>query len=265
MDEVEICSAAPGQAGGNFYLVRDQATGQWRGVARSPVMEAWEESLIRQAFLAKWREEGGTEDQFAETWPARWEEFRRPTGKVSERLFAVLDTGLLSEHPLVKGRVAEAVDFTGEGPEDGNGHGTAVAIRIKIRDIPRYANVKVIKANGRGSPDYLLAGLDWVLTYRNQHPDVPLSVNMSVGLRRTRNGRQCEGDCDVCRAAIAVAESGAMVFAAAGNIAGETTCPGTAGVLDRADIFTVGRLDEETSGTGNVWSPSASPSGPLDS
>ncbi len=113
---------------------------------------------MRQVFLGKWLEEGGTEDQFAETWPARWEDFRRPTGKVSERLFAILDTGLLSEHPLINGRVAEEVDFTGEGPEDGNGHGTAVAIRITIPDIPRYANVKVVKANGRGSPDYRSSG-----------------------------------------------------------------------------------------------------------
>ncbi len=88
---------------------------------------------------------------------------------------------------------------------------------------------------------------------------------MSVGLRRTRNGRQCEGDCSVCRATIAVAEAGAMVTAAAGNVAGETTCPGTAGVLDRGKIFTVGRLDEKTSGIGNVWMPTASPVGPLDS
>lgn len=41
---------------------------------------------------------------------------------------AVLDTGVLSHHPILQPRIIEAVDFTGEGPEDREGHGTISAI-----------------------------------------------------------------------------------------------------------------------------------------
>jgi len=41
---------------------------------------------------------------------------------------AILDTGLLSHHPMLRGKIVNAVDFTGEGSEDLHGHGTVVAL-----------------------------------------------------------------------------------------------------------------------------------------
>jgi hypothetical protein len=257
VDEVEICGASPGTAEGNFYLVRDPATGRWRGPAPTPAQKAWREQIIRGSLLELWLAQGGDEAEFTASWPARWEELQRPTGRLSSSLFAVVDTGLLSDHPLINGHVEQEADFTGEGLEDRNGHGTAVAISIVSRDIPRYANIKVIKANGRGSPDALLAGLRWLLEYQRGHPDDSLNINLSIGLRRARSGRLCNGDCDVCNLTIALDRTGAFISAAAGNCAGETTCPGTVGLLGLASIFTTERLDEETSGKGNVYLPTA--------
>ena len=53
----------------------------------------------------------------------------RALGDIGEGVtIAVLDTGVLSHHPGLKGRLVGSADFTGEGPEDYDGHGTAVAL-----------------------------------------------------------------------------------------------------------------------------------------
>jgi hypothetical protein len=49
-------------------------------------------------------------------------------GPDADARVAVLDTGVLPEHPWLKDRIVELIDLTGEGIEDRNGHGTAVAL-----------------------------------------------------------------------------------------------------------------------------------------
>lgn len=49
--------------------------------------------------------------------------------KKMETVPAIIDTGVLVDHPLLKGHVIDTQDFTGEGPEDRLGHGTHMAIR----------------------------------------------------------------------------------------------------------------------------------------
>src|SRR5688500_1145395 len=39
----------------------------------------------------------------------------------------IIDTGVDANHPDLQGRVMARKDFTGEGEDDGNGHGTHVA------------------------------------------------------------------------------------------------------------------------------------------
>ncbi len=77
----------------------------------------------------------------------------RARGSTGEGMvIAVLDTGVLSHHPGLKGRLVDSADFTGEGPEDYNGHGTAVALLAAgpNRPGPSILNVKVLDRNGRG-------------------------------------------------------------------------------------------------------------------
>src|SRR5436305_7026612 len=43
-------------------------------------------------------------------------------------VLAVLDTGVWLEHPTIAAALTDCVDFTGQGPNDEHGHGTAVAL-----------------------------------------------------------------------------------------------------------------------------------------
>jgi tetratricopeptide (TPR) repeat protein len=59
-----------------------------------------------------------------------------------------------------------------------------------------------------------------------------LEVNLSLGFYQTRWGfLKCNGTCAICSAAWELAESGASLTIAPGNIAGETACPATIAVI----------------------------------
>jgi len=90
---------------------------------------------------------------------------------------AVVDSGVLSEHPDIRPRLVESVDFTGEGPEDRIGHGTKVAL-IVAADAPavQIVNVKVL-GQINSKVDWLIAGLRWV----GQHPLINVA-NVSAGV-----------------------------------------------------------------------------------
>jgi hypothetical protein len=78
---------------------------------------------------------------------------------VSPTRMAVLDTGLMLHHPQIERALDESVDFTGEGPEDLNGHGTLVALAM-LRHSPslyRFFNVKIMDAKRRGTEEDLVA------------------------------------------------------------------------------------------------------------
>src|SRR3954447_15203278 len=124
------------------------------------------------------------------------------------RIVAIVDSGLLSDHPLIRSRIVDAVDFTGEGVEDTYGHGTLVALnllaRFPVEAAPDLLNVKVIYSDGRSGPEELIAGLDWIAAYKRQHSDCLIEANLSLGYERHRLFRSagCDGRCNVCAAAI---------------------------------------------------------------
>lgn len=79
----------------------------------------------------------------------------------------IIDTGIYLEHNDYTGRVAHSFDCTGEGPGDGNGHGThcastaagtthGVAKRAPLRA------VKVLSRSGSGTFACVIAGIDHV-------------------------------------------------------------------------------------------------------
>lgn len=86
---------------------------------------------------------------------------------------AVMGTGLMLDHPCLVNHIADAVDFTGEGPQDFNGSSTMQALYLlnKDRQTAQQAGhtptpysllgVKVLNKDGRGSIQNLIAGLLW--------------------------------------------------------------------------------------------------------
>ena len=83
---------------------------------------------------------------------------------------AILDTGIDLDHPDLQANIKWAVDTTGQGINDVQGHGTHVAGTIgAVRDnsgvVGMYANVeiyaiKVLGNGGSGSWDDLITGID---------------------------------------------------------------------------------------------------------
>ena len=130
---------------------------------------------------------------------------------------ALIDSGVLRNHPDLAGHVADEVDFTGEGPEDRFGHGTMVALTLLHRALDaEIVSVKAIDGSGRGRVGMLLRAMAWV----GRRADVRI-VNMSLGIFRP----QCTGNCSVCKAAGRLADAGKFVVIAVGNTEGLEACP----------------------------------------
>lgn len=206
------------------------------------------------------------EEDFELTWPSIWKAMQQESS-VEERpvkYFAILDTGFMSDHPLLNGLVEASVDFTAEGIEDQHGHGTTVALiasgecysPIPATFTTRLLNVKVISGDGKGSSNNLVKGLRWVASFKEEYglDYGDIVANLSVGTYSRRWGIfDCRGNCRVCRTAVEVAEQDILVFAAAGNKAGASACPAKAGVAGKhGGIIAVGASDYAGSGIGTV-------------
>ena len=128
---------------------------------------------------------------------------------------AIMDTGIMTKHPDLKGNVAGGINITGTGSDilDPNGHGTHVAGIIGalnneigivgvMPEVDLYA-VKVFDSRGDGSLSNIIRGLQWCI---NQGIKV---VNMSFGSAT---------DNDTFREVFKAAErAGIIMVAAAGN------------------------------------------------
>lgn len=140
--------------------------------------------------------------------PLAWRETRGEGVKV-----AILDTGIDSDHPDLAGAVVDVRDFTGEGIEDQNGHGThcagIVAARANgvgfIGAAPRaeLIVVKVLDRTGSGSLARVAAGIDWAV---EAGADI-----LSLSLAAERDDRELH------RSVHAALAAGRCVIAAAGN------------------------------------------------
>lgn len=185
---------------------------------------------------------------------------------------AVVDTGLMSHHPWINQILHESTDFTGEGTEDRNGHGTYIAllglslrvgvygmveeqpepVEILKREV-RLLNVKALCADGRGTEENLIKAILWAIEKKAR------IINISAGIYRKKWGLlECNGDCRVCKAAIGAATAGILVMAAAGNEKGKTYCPAMAGLLQKHRlVFSIANPDSSNSGIGNLAVPSS--------
>jgi subtilisin family serine protease len=156
-----------------------------------------------------------------------------------------IDTGVLSHHPLIARALVASKDFTGEGPEDQNGHGTVIALTYLVR-LPgaRIVSVKAIGKSGKGEVSDLLKAIEWVTEEKlgyaknpklEQSPDTWL-VNMSLGVylpcrsikvhgkQVVDHPRSCERTV-ICQAASKAFNNGVLIIAAVGNQPDKIGCP----------------------------------------
>lgn len=170
---------------------------------------------------------------------------------------AFIDSGMLTDHPAIRPRLRHSVDFTGEGPEDLNGHGTLVTL-IGVGTSPNTAlvNVKVLDQYSHGKMSWLAEGLEWC-TENAKRYNIKI-VNLSAGIFQKKWGfLECKSDCRVCNAARALHESGLILVAAAGNDPDNLPCPQRVGLLENT-FMVVQAVDPLTgkvtdySGRGNI-------------
>lgn len=158
---------------------------------------------------------------------------------------AVLDTGIDASHPDLAGKVAEAIDFTGDpdGAQDGHGHGTHVAATIAgtgaasdgLRPgVAPGATVlagKVCNDGGSCTSDAIIAGMQWAASSGAQ------IVNMSLG------GAATDGSDPLSQAVNTISEATGILFViAAGNSGPDPQTVASPGAADLA--LTVAAVDD---------------------
>lgn len=124
---------------------------------------------------------------------------------------AVLDTGIDTDHPDLAEAVTDHKDFTGDGIEDANGHGSHCAgiIGARLNNVgfvgvaPQCKLLigKVLNNSGSGSYEWIAAGIDWAVA---QGADI---ISMSLGgpstepgLHRSIHSALAEGRSIICAA-----------------------------------------------------------------
>ena len=133
---------------------------------------------------------------------------------------AVLDTGVDSNHPDLKGKVADKVSFAkDESPEDGNGHGTHVAGIIAGSGASsggRYKgvapgvslmNIKVLNNEGYGPASSIMEGIEYAVD--NGADIISMSLGGSIW--------PPDGNDPLSMTANAAVDAGVIVTVAAGN------------------------------------------------
>ncbi|SDY90904.1 Serine protease, subtilisin family [Amycolatopsis xylanica] len=157
---------------------------------------------------------------------------------------AVLDTGYDHEHPDLKNVVADEKDFTGEGVQDGNGHGTHVASTVAgsgAASNGRYQGAapdarlligKALDNEGSGSFSTIIEAMQWAADAGAK------VISMSLGSDTPSDGTDplSEAVNTISR------EKGALFVVAAGN-EGRDKSIGSPGAADAA--LTVGSVSKQ--------------------
>ncbi len=126
---------------------------------------------------------------------------------------AVLDTGVDPDHPDLQGAIEQTRDFTGEGIEDLNGHGTHCAgvVAARANEVGFVGTAplstlligKVLANGGSGAIGAVAAAVDWAV---GEGADI---ISMSLG--------STTDSPDLYRAVHAALAKGVIVVCAAGN------------------------------------------------
>ena len=219
----------------------------------SPITPESQREFLKSLYLTR---AGASAERFDAVWPYLWQ-LKEFTYAEGTGLTAIVDSGVLSAHPMLHDCIRESVDFTGEGVEDRLGHGTMVTLLWR-RDMPgipaqQLIILKCVGADGRGSEANLIAALRWIRDYNVHNTPKIVCANLSLGIYNKRLGLfACNGTCRLCCEAVETAKT-TMLVVAAGNTAAKTACPASAAFLaSKPNIVAVTRPDEPTAGRGNV-------------
>lgn len=127
---------------------------------------------------------------------------------------AIIDTGVLSGHPLLAPRLVGARDFTGEGVEDVNGHGSHIGVLLALDNpLSRILSAKVF---GEEMVPYeqqvqrVADGIEWAAANGAR------LLNLAIG----RSGPCRPQEAPICAAVKAALDKGLFVV-----VAGEARCP----------------------------------------
>jgi serine protease AprX len=155
----------------------------------------------------------------------------------------IVDTGIDPTHPDFAGRIVRMVDYSGEGAEDNNGHGTHVASTVggsgaastgKYKGVAPdclFYSAKVLGGDGSGSYSSVMAGVEWAVQQGAQ------VINLSLG-----TNANCDGTDAIAVTCDAAVQAGVCVCVAAGN---SGPGPGTLGSPACARLVTtVGATDK---------------------
>lgn len=104
---------------------------------------------------------------------------------------AVVDTGIQTNHPALKGKVKSGTFFMGRSAEDVNGHGTHIAATAAAKRMPdgrivgmcpkcTVMSVRVFDRNGGGRLDRLADGIVWAADHGAK------VINLSFGVRSSK-------------------------------------------------------------------------------
>ena len=97
----------------------------------------------------------------------------------------IIDSGIMIDHPQIKGLIADSKDFTGDGIEDQIGHGTMVTLIFlygaeessDVPEVPSIIVAKVARKDGKILQEDVIKAIDWIAEH-----DVVL-INISIGFR----------------------------------------------------------------------------------
>ena len=124
----------------------------------------------------------------------------------------IVDTGVMSSHQELVGRVGGGFTSVGGTPEDCHGHGTHVASTAAGRSVgvasaATVVSVRVLDCGGSGSDSSVVAGLEWILG------------RISAGTRRAVVNMSLGGSASpaIDAAVAAITGRGVPVVVAAGN------------------------------------------------
>jgi len=89
-------------------------------------------------------------------------------GHPKTTVVAIIDSGVLQDHPLLKDNIQEVVDFTGEGKADQCGHGTIEAIRhVWFEPSAKLLILKAFGRSCRASLGNLLGAISYLRTRKD--------------------------------------------------------------------------------------------------
>ncbi|MEU6010666.1 S8 family serine peptidase [Streptomyces sp. NPDC047453] len=162
---------------------------------------------------------------------------------------AVLDTGVDAEHPDLKGRIAEAKNFTdSDDTDDHHGHGTHTTSTVggtgaasdgKKKGVAPETTLlsgKVLNDWGEGATSWIIAGMQWAV---DQKADV---VSMSLG---NPSELDCSDPMSQATQELAQSAKDTLFVIAAGNSGPGNNTVSSPGCVP--EVLTVGAVDRDDS------------------